>query len=660
MSSHHLDRTEKYLLALWFLVNLCIGLWIVRDFGMSYDEPNYYLYAQSTVDAYKSIFGLASIPDFGLYPNYGPAFIIFPELAIRILKLILPNISTVDVWHFSYFLIFQIGGLCLYSLARRWFSIWSAWSILLLYTFQPILWGHAFINPKDIPFMAFCLLTIWSGFRLTDSLGAQNTFISLQPVLKKIWSSIEESKRQRFIKLLKFEAYAFLFIAILTLPLNSLIKVFIAILYSSDPASFLSKWFHAIAANGTGIPLENYIHKAQNLFFRIEKALLLTGAFILLFYFIWLFINGLNNARQKTVGTNQTNQAYQFTWKEFLFFFRLPKLIFAGILLGLTISIRVLGPLPGIIIILYLIFTFRQKSLPVILAYLTYAALATFLTWPYLWTAPITHFTESIVLMSNFPWSGHMLFNGHYYTAGNLPISYLPILMNIQLTETLLFLIYFGCIVLIWSILYKRVRLDLILVVIVGALLPLAGLIISRASMYDNFRQLLFMIPPLILLAGIALDTFFTALKPPVIRIFLLLALTLPGMSAITRLHPYEYIYYNTFIGGIRGADGNFELDYWRTSLPKITLELNRIAIPNAQVLVTGFIGNIMPYVRADLIIEKLGDDPKTMEDGYDYAIFADHSTADRLYPTGKILVSVKCDEVVLSVVKAVKGVASK
>lgn len=660
MSSHSLNRTEKYILALWFLVNLCIGLWIVRDFGMSYDEPNYYLYAESTVDAYKSIFGLAYIPDFGLYPNYGPAFIIFPELAIRILKVALPNISTVDVWHFSYFLIFQIGGLCLYSLARRWFSIWSAWSILLLYTFQPILWGHAFINPKDIPFMAFCLLTIWSGLRLTDSLGTQNTSISLQPMLKKIWSSIEESKRQRFIKFLKFEAYTFLFIAIVTLPLKSFIKIFIAVLYSSDPASSLSKWFHAIAANSSDIPLENYIHKAQNLFLRIEGVLLLTGAFILLFYFTGLCINASNNIGQKTAEANPKKQAYYFTLKEVLFFFRFPQLIFAGILLGLTISIRVLGPLPGIIIILYLALTLRQKSIPAILAYLFYATLATFLTWPYLWTAPIAHFMESIVLMSNFPWSGHVLFNGHDYTTSNLPISYLPILMNIQLTEILLFLIYFGCIVLIWSILYKRVRLDLMLVVSVGALLPLAGLIISHASMYDNFRQLLFVIPPLILLAGIALDILFTVLKPTVIRMFLLLALTLPGIYAITRLHPYEYIYYNAFVGGIRGADGNFELDYWRTSLPKAILELNKIAIPNAKVVVTGFIGNIMPYVRTDLTIEKLGDDPKTMEGGYDYAVLAGHFTADRLYPTGKMLLSVKCDEVVLSAVKTVKGVISK
>jgi len=662
MNSHRLDRTEKYILALWFIANLCIGLFIVRDFGMSYDEPNYYLYAQNTVDAYRSIFGLAYIPVFGPsdLPNYGPAFLIVPELVIRLLKPILPGILPVDIWHFSYFLIFQIGGLCLYVLARRWFKIWSAWGILLLYTFQPVLWGHAFINPKDIPFMVFFLLTTWSGFQLADSLGAPNTPISLQPFFRRIWSSIEESRRERFVKLFKLEAYTFLLFTILILPLNRLVENFVTILYTSDSSSSLGKWFHVITPSGSNIPLENYIHKAQSLLLRIELILVLAAVLVLLFYFIWLSIIASKGDTPKTMAISQTKQAYRLTAKDFPFFFCFPKLILAGILLGITISIRVLGPLPGMIVILYLAITLRQKSIPAIVAYLFYAALAGYLTWPYLWTAPIAHFTESVGLMSNFPWPGRVLFNGHYYTASNLPISYLPVLINIQLTETLLFLIYFGFIVLIWSILSKHIKLDLLLFIALGAVLPLTGLIVFRASMYDNFRQILFITPPLILLAGPALDIFFSALNRSSIRLLLLLALILPGIYAIVHLHPYEYIYYNTFIGGIHNADGNFELDYWRTSLRDLTLGLNKIATPNSKIVATGSLGNILPYVRADFIIEKSGNDPETMEGGYDYAILSARYNGDSLYPNGKILLSVERDGVVLSEVKAVKGVASK
>jgi len=31
----------------------------------------------------------------------------------------------------------------------------------------------------------------------------------------------------------------------------------------------------------------------------------------------------------------------------------------------------------------------------------------------------------------------------------------------------------------------------------------------------------------------------------------------------MVRLHPYEYAYFNSLIGGVRGANGKYMLDYW-------------------------------------------------------------------------------------------------
>jgi hypothetical protein len=39
----------------------------------------------------------------------------------------------------------------------------------------------------------------------------------------------------------------------------------------------------------------------------------------------------------------------------------------------------------------------------------------------------------------------------------------------------------------------------------------------------------------------------------------------LPGVVASVRLHPYQYTYYNTFVGGTGGAAGQYETDYWLT-----------------------------------------------------------------------------------------------
>jgi len=524
-------RREKYILTLWFIFNLLLGLFIVRDFGISYDEPEYYLYAQNSVDAYRSFFALAYLPDFGPHdlPNYGPAFILFPELVIRFLRLIVPGIFAADVWHFSYFLLFQLGGLCLYSLARRWFSTWSAWGVLLLYTSQPLLWGHAFMNPKDIPFMTFCLFTIWSGLRLADSLGAQNIAVSLQ--LPRIGA--------------------------LSFP--------------------------------------------------------------------------------------------RFTVKESLPFLRSPQLILAGTLLGMTMSIRLLGPLPGLIVIIYLAFTLRQKSSPVIIAYLICASIIMFLTWPYLWSDPIDHWMDSLVLMFNFPWPGRILFNGQYYDPDGLPLSYLPGLLNIQLTESLLVLIYFGLAVLIFSMLRKRLQLDLFLVLVIGALLPLTGLIVARATLYDNFRQLLFLLPPLILLAGLGLNSIFSALKPAVFRLILLAALAVPGIYAIIQLHPYQYVYYNSFVGGTGGAFRKFELDYWFTSYREAALWLNENASSNAKIGGEGPIKLLDIYLRPDLKPERKGDP----DEQYDYFTATSRYNQDlALHPDAKVIHSIELDSAVLTAIK--------
>lgn len=533
-----MSKAEKYLLAFWFVTNLIIGLFLVRDFGVSYDEPEYYDYAQNTVDAYQSFFALAYSPVFGPHdlPNYGPAFIIFPELVIRILKPVFPNLLPANVWHFSYFFLFQLGGLCLYSLARRWFEPWSAWGILLLYTSQPLLWGHAFINPKDIPFMVFFLFTLWSGFRLADSVGAENIDVSLRP------------------------------------------------------------------------------KKAQN---RKSERLKLSLP--------------------------------RFTLKESFPFLSSPELILAGALLGMTMSIRLLGPLPGLIVILYLAFTLRQKSIPVIVAYLICATIAMFITWPYLWPSPIDHWMDSLVLMVDFPWPGRVLFNGQFYDAEKLPISYLPTLINIQLTESLIILIYLGLALLVYFLLRKHIKLDFFLVVLMGALLPLLSLILSRATMYDNFRQILFIFPALILLSGYALDLIFSILKPVALRLVLLILLAFPGIYAIVRLHPYQYVYYNSFAGGSRGALRRFELDYWATSYHEAALWLNKNAAVDAKIGGDGPTYLVDMYLRLDLQL----DEKNNSSEQYDYFISTSRYNQDLTsYPDAKVIYSIERDGAVLAVIK--------
>ena len=188
-------RWEKILLWLWLLINLGIGALTVQQYGMSVDEPNNHRYANDTLDAYASLFGTLHEPNYdSSYDGHGPAFVTMAGILIRGIQGAFPNTYEPDLWHFSYFITFQLTGLCLYWLTNRWFNKWTAWSILILFTTQPLLWGHAFINPKDIPFMFFFTLSIVFGFRLADSVEAQESFVSLGNPSKALTNRFQEQK----------------------------------------------------------------------------------------------------------------------------------------------------------------------------------------------------------------------------------------------------------------------------------------------------------------------------------------------------------------------------------------------------------------------------------------------------------------------------------
>ena len=44
----------------------------------------------------------------------------------------------------------------------------------------------------------------------------------------------------------------------------------------------------------------------------------------------------------------------------------------------------------------------------------------------------------------------------------------------------------------------------------------------------------------------------------------------------MVRLHPHEYVYYNELVGGVKGAEDKFELDYWGNSYAEAVHELTQ------------------------------------------------------------------------------------
>lgn len=75
-----------------------------------------------------------------------------------------------DIWDFVNFIFFQIALVFLYCLAKRFLRPWMAFFVVVLFNTQPLIFGHAFINPKDIPFLTFFLASVTLGLYMVDLL----------------------------------------------------------------------------------------------------------------------------------------------------------------------------------------------------------------------------------------------------------------------------------------------------------------------------------------------------------------------------------------------------------------------------------------------------------------------------------------------------------
>jgi hypothetical protein len=160
------------------------------------------------------------------------------------------------------------------------------------------------------------------------------------------------------------------------------------------------------------------------------------------------------------------------------------------------------------------------------------------------------------------------LFNGVLYHADDLPRRYLPVLLGLTLTEPVWILFFVG--IIITAIQAKREKLLTLTLVLLWFIIPLAYVLLRRPPMYDGYRHFLFILPPIFIFAGLALEKLFTWIKPRWANVSLVFIILLPAIVGMIQLHPYEYTYYNSFVGGTGGAFRKFETDFWLTCYKEV------------------------------------------------------------------------------------------
>ena len=432
-----MPKVRQYPILILLIINIVIGLLTFRNYGLSWDEPLFYDYAHSLGYAYspkewfsgnfdlENAFGSSGSD----HANRGPAYILLAQPVVSVLESF--KLDNASAWHLVNFLTFQFGVYLFYRLSKRWVKESAALAATALFAWQPLLWGHAFINPKDPPFLVFFLGAVCFGLEMVDAL-----------------------------------------------------------------------------------------HTSQTTKFTLWRSTLLAAFF-----------------------------------------------------LGIATSIRVLGPLAGLLVCIYAFMQFGQKGIPVLVKQLAlYSALAiltAFITWPYLWGNPIQKFIEAFGFMSDNPTQLQVLFNGQLYRADELPRRYLPTLLVLTLTEPTWFLFAAGLLTALWhqvNITTRKITvLSSFILPTLWFLIPFLYVILRKPPMYDGYRHFLFMLPPVFVFTGFAFEKLFEIIKSRQTAVALAALLIAPAIYSGAQLHPYQYAYYNLFTGGTSGAFRTFETDYWLT-----------------------------------------------------------------------------------------------
>jgi hypothetical protein len=205
------------------------------------------------------------------------------------------------------------------------------------------------------------------------------------------------------------------------------------------------------------------------------------------------------------------------------------------------------------------------------------------LFWPWAVMSP-GNLVRAMTAFSHFSFELHTIIDGVVMKNGDVPRHYLASYLLVRLPE--LFLLGVGLALL--AGLRHAPRLAEAggrhaalrwLPVTLAAAVPLAYTLAAAPPLYNGIRHFTFVLPPLAVLAGAGfVAAWHEAGRLPRARLFAAACCAVRAaghVAVLARLHPYEYVFYNGFAGGVRGAAERWEQDYWASSLREAVEQLN-------------------------------------------------------------------------------------
>ena len=217
------------------------------------------------------------------------------------------------------------------------------------------------------------------------------------------------------------------------------------------------------------------------------------------------------------------------------------------------------------------------------------------LVWPYAQAQPFVRPLTAFITTTQLDWAQgfDVLFAGQNVGAGSLPSTYVPTWLLMTLPPVVL-----AGFALSWLVMRRGLQQA----VAWGGLLafasvPVVAAIVRHATIYDGIRHLLFVVPPMVVLAAAGWSALLETRARVIGVLLLTLGLAEPLLFQL-RNHPNQIIYFTPLMGGPQAAFARYDMDYWGNSVLQAVAWTDRLARESGVPLVVS--GNPIQAVDAN------------------------------------------------------------
>lgn len=204
-----------------------------------------------------------------------------------------------------------------------------------------------------------------------------------------------------------------------------------------------------------------------------------------------------------------------------------------------------------------------------------------FIFWPNIHSNPFVTVGSTLEGVTNFGWEGFVLFRGELLPSAQIPWTYLPVWLLIGLPEIWLLIPIIGLGVLLRNLKQQGFTAAIsgkhagsLMVLAFVVLFPPLYIIFKGSTVYDGFRHILFILPPLAVLLSLIGASILRATTNRSRWLLWISAVAVGLLMPLLqqfRLHPYQYIYFNYPALILEDASENFDTDYWGTAYREAT-----------------------------------------------------------------------------------------